>query len=151
MTAELDLWNKTACICGSFRHFEKMVAFRDALIASGGSCEWPTPELRDPKTITDAEATATILAHLERMDRADVILVFNPDGYVGNSVAMEIGYAYAQRKPLYALQPIPDQFLMGLLSGVMSPNKFIELACSASPMRTDVPGQRGTEHSRPIF
>ncbi|PYN83248.1 MAG: hypothetical protein DMD96_03040 [Candidatus Rokuibacteriota bacterium] len=138
MTAELDPGTKTVCICGSFRHFDEMVTFRDALLASGVSCEWPTSELRrDPKTMTDAEGKAAIVAHLERMDRADVILVFNQDGWVGNSVAMEIGYAYARRKPLYALQPIPDQFLMGLLSGVVSSKKFIEITCSASPGPVD--------------
>ena len=120
---------KTVCMCGSFRHYDEMLALRDALLASGASCEWPTTELRrDPKTMTEEEAKAAILAHLQRMDRADLILIHNKDGYVGNSVVMEIGYGYARRKPLYALMPIEDPSLMGLVTAVKSPEDFIEVA-----------------------
>ena len=120
---------KTVCMCGSFRHYDEMLALRDALLASGASCEWPTIEQRrDPKTMTEEEAKAAILSHLERMDRADLILIYNTDGCVGNSVVMEIGYAYARRKPLYALMPIQDPFLMGLVTAVVSSKDFIEVA-----------------------
>ena len=120
---------KTVCICGSFRHYDGMLALRDTLLAIGASCEWPTTELRrDPRTMTEEEAKAAILAHLQRMDPADLILIYNKDGYVGNSVVMEIGYAYARRKPLYALMPIQDPFLMGLVTAVLSPEDFIEVA-----------------------
>ena len=34
---------------------------------------------------------------------ADVVFVFNKGGYIGNSTTLEIGYAVAARKPLYAL------------------------------------------------
>ena len=128
---------KTVCICGSFRHYDEMLALRDALLASGASCEWPTIEQRrDPKTMTEEDAKATILSHLERMDRADLVLIYNTDGYVGNSVVMEIGYAYARRKPLYALMSIQDQFLMSLVTAVVSPEDFIEVArAGPGPLR----------------
>ena len=117
---------KTVCLCGSFRHYDEMLAFRDALLASGASCEGPTPDLRrDPATMTQKEATAAILLHLERMDRVDLILIYNKDGYVGNSVLMEIGYAFARRKPLYAVAPIQDPFLMSLVTSVLGPEEFI--------------------------
>jgi nucleoside 2-deoxyribosyltransferase len=61
--------------------------------------------------MTADEARDAITRHLERMDRAECIFVFNKDGYLGNSVVMEIGYAYAQRKPVYVLAPIQDPFL----------------------------------------
>lgn len=122
---------KTICLCGSFRHYDEMLALRDALLATGARCEWPTADLlRDPTTMSDGDAKATILLHLERMDQADLILVYNEDGYVGNSVAMEIGYAYARRKPLYALAPIRDPFMMGLVTAVASVGDFMELACA---------------------
>ena len=43
-------------------------------------------------------------------------------------MVMEIGYAFARRKPLYALRPIQDPFLMGLVTAVLSPEDFIEVA-----------------------
>jgi nucleoside 2-deoxyribosyltransferase len=117
---------QTVCLCGSFRHWAELVAFRDALLASGAACEWPRPELRrDPETMSGAEASVAILSHLDRIDRADRIFVYDKDGYVGRSVAMDIGYAFARRKPLYALTPIPDPFLQPLVTAVVSAEVFL--------------------------
>jgi len=50
---------QTVRLCGSFRHWAAML-------------EWPTPELhRGPVTMTGDEARAAILAHLDRIDRAE--------------------------------------------------------------------------------
>jgi len=73
------------------------------------------------------EARDAIMQHLERMDRAEIIFVFNKDGYIGNSVVMEIGYAYAQHKPIYALAPLHDAFLMPLVSAVVSLEELMQL------------------------
>jgi hypothetical protein len=117
---------QTVCLCGSFRHWAEMASLRDALLAGGASCEWPRPELyRDPATMTEREASAAILAHLDRIDRADRIFVYDKDAYVGRSVAMDIGYAYALRKPIYALAPIPDGFLAPLVTAVVSAEDFL--------------------------
>ena len=40
---------------------------------------------------------------------------------------MEIGYAYAQCKPVYVLAPIQDQFLMALVRRVASLEEFLQL------------------------
>lgn len=119
---------KSVCICGSFKHYNEMLELRGTLLANGASCEWPTPGPRtDPKAMSPAEARVAIVAHLERMDRADLILIFSEDGYTGNSVAMEIGYAYARGQPVYVLSPIPDLFLMGLVTAVVTAEQSIEL------------------------
>src|SRR5262245_14854928 len=94
--------------------------------ARGILCEWPLPgPRRDPQAMTAAEAQDTIRQHLERMDRAEGIFVFNKDGYLGNSVVMEIGYAYAHRKPVYVLAPIHDPFLMPLVLAVASVEELL--------------------------
>jgi nucleoside 2-deoxyribosyltransferase len=119
---------KSVCICGSFRFYEEMVQLRNTLQARGVRCEWPLPgPRRDPHAMTADEARDVITRHLERMDRAECIFVFNKDGYLGNSVVREIGYAYAQRKPVYALAPIHDQFLMSLVSAVVSIEELLQL------------------------
>jgi nucleoside 2-deoxyribosyltransferase len=119
---------KSVCICGSFRFYDEMVALRDALQAQGVHCEWPTPgPRRAPQAMTPAEAKDVILQHLQRMDRADLIFMFNKGGYAGNSVIMEIGYAYARRKPVYVLAPIPDPFLMSLVTAVVSIEDLVQL------------------------
>ena len=77
--------------------------------------------------MTADEARDAIMHHLESMDRAEIIFVFNKDGYVGNSVVMEIGYAYARRKPVYVLAPLHDPFLMPLVSAVVSIEALMQL------------------------
>jgi nucleoside 2-deoxyribosyltransferase len=119
---------KSVCICGSFRFYEEMVQLRDALQARGVCCEWPLPgPHRAPQAMTTDEARDAIMQHLQRMDRAEGVFVFNKDGYLGNSVVMEIGYAYAQRKPIYVLTPIHDPFLMPLVSAVVSLEELMQL------------------------
>ena len=64
---------------------------------------------------------------LERIDRADVVYVLNPGGYLGKSVSVDIGYSYAKGKPVYALNTIDDPPVAALLAGVLSERKLIEL------------------------
>jgi hypothetical protein len=49
-----------------------------------------------------------VAACFDRIDQCDALFVFNPEGYVGESVAADIGYAWAKGKPLLALEPIED-------------------------------------------
>ena len=119
---------KSVCICGSFRFYEEMVDLRNALQARGVLCEWPLPgPRREPHAMTVDEARDAIMHHLERMDRAEIIFVFNKGGYIGNSAVMEIGYAYARRKPVYVLAPMHDLFLMPLVSAVVSIEELMQL------------------------
>ena len=119
---------KSVCICGSFRFYEEMVDLRNALQARGIRCEWPLPgPRRAPQAMTADEARDAITQHLERMDRAECIFIFNKDGYLGNSVVMEIGYAYARSKPVYVLALIHDPFLMPLVSAVVSIEELLQL------------------------
>jgi len=64
---------------------------------------------------------------LEKIDHADIVYVVNPRGYVGRSVSVDIGYAYARGKPVYALHSIDDPPVMDLLTGVLSYAELIEL------------------------
>ena len=44
-----------------------------------------------------------ILGCLKNIDDADVVYVVNPEGYVGKSVSVDIGYAYAKNKSIYIM------------------------------------------------
>jgi hypothetical protein len=68
-----------------------------------------------------------ILGCLEKIDQADVVYVVNPDGYVGKSVSIDIGYAYAKNKPIYVMHPIDDPPVMSLVKGVLSFKELIIL------------------------
>ncbi len=43
------------------------------------------------------------LEHFDWIRKADVCFVYNQDGYVGTSVTMEMAYASALGKPIFAL------------------------------------------------
>jgi len=119
---------KSVCLCGSCRFYDEMMALRYALHVRGARCEWPTPgPRRAPQTMTPDEAKEAIMQHLTRIDRADLIFMFNKGGYTGDSVIMEIGYAYARRKPVYMLAPISDAFLMSLVTAVVSLTDLLRL------------------------
>ena len=119
---------KSVCICGSFRFYEELVQLRNTLQARGVLCEWPLPgQHRAPQAMTADEAQDAITQHLERMDRAECIFIFNKDGYLGNSAVMEIGYAYARCKPVYVLAPIHDPFVRPLVNAVVSIEELLQL------------------------
>jgi len=41
--------------------------------------------------------------HFYKISMADVVFVYNQDGYLGVSTTLEIGFAVAKEKPIYAL------------------------------------------------
>jgi len=63
----------------------------------------------------------------ERIDDADLVYIVNPSGYVERSVSVDIGYAYARGKPIYATHVIDDPPVMNLLAGVLTYERLIEL------------------------
>jgi nucleoside 2-deoxyribosyltransferase len=107
-----------------------MVELKNALHARGVLCEWLLPgSCHAPQAMTTDEARDAIMQDLERMDRAEYIFMFNKDSSLGNSVVMEIGYAYARRKPIYVLAPLHDPFLRPLVRAVVSMEELRQLVC----------------------
>ena len=97
--------------CGSFRFRDTMKEAAVALAARGIECLVPTP-VDDPRT--------GVMGCFDRIDRADAVLLIDPEGYVGRSVAADLGYAFAREKSIYALETPVDPALSVLISGVVS-------------------------------
>ena len=68
-----------------------------------------------------------ILGCLKKIDDADIVYVVNPQGYVGKSVSVDLGYAFARGKSIFVMNRIEDPPMMNLTSGVLSPKKLVEL------------------------
>lgn len=97
-------------LCGSRRFENEILKFADDLSKLGvnvyqpylynGQEEW--------KNLSDDFKKFTALGlthdHFYKIRMADVVFIFNKDGYVGNSTTLEIGYAMALGKPIYALE-----------------------------------------------
>jgi nucleoside 2-deoxyribosyltransferase len=67
-----------------------------------------------------------MLRCLKKIDDADAIYVVNPKGYVGKSVSVDIGYAYAMKKPIYVMHAVDDPPVMDLTSEVLRPKELID-------------------------
>jgi nucleoside 2-deoxyribosyltransferase len=115
---------KRVYVCGSFRFVDKIEELETRL------------EKENIKCIASKSMDARgILGCLEKIDKADVVYVVNPDGYVGKGVSVDIGYAYARNKPIYAMHPIGDPPVMSLIKGVSSFEELTNLLKLDNPPR----------------
>jgi len=53
--------------------------------------------------------------HFYKIRMADVVFVYNKDGYAGNSTTLEIGFAVALGKPIYALSDADEEICRKIL------------------------------------
>lgn len=100
---------KTVVICGSRRFKPEILGFGKKLKELGvivfepylhqGKDEWENLSDRYKEFI----ALGLTHDHFYKIQMADVVFVYNKDGYAGNSTTLEIGYAVASGKPIYAL------------------------------------------------
>lgn len=66
--------------------------------------------------------------HWRKIDLAAAVFIFNKDGYIGNSVNLEIGYATAKSKPIYALEQDEELGRWFLFSEIVpSPERLAEI------------------------
>lgn len=66
--------------------------------------------------------------HFYKIQIADVVFVYNKDGYAGVSTTLEIGYAVAQGKPVYALEKDTSEGCRDVLFReiISSPTKLVK-------------------------
>ena len=96
-------------VCGSFRFMQQINELEQKLEKENIDLEIP-----------NIKQNHGILNCLEKIDDADVVYVVNPDGYVGKSVCVDMGYAYAKGKPIYVMHSIDDPLLMKMVKRVLS-------------------------------
>jgi len=107
-------------ISGSFRkHLAEVIQIIDKFEKLGVSVL--SPKFIKPKNpgaefvLFEGEDTASpkILEdrHLEIIRQSDALYIVDPDGYVGNSAVMEIGFALALGKPVFS-KCQPTEFIL---------------------------------------
>jgi hypothetical protein len=111
---------KRVYVCGSFRFMNEIIELENKLKRAN-------IEHRISKM-----GQHGILGCLKNIDESDIVYVVNPEGYVGRSVCVDIGYAYARKKPIYVMHSIEDPPVMSLTQGVLS---FEELIVSLKQKR----------------
>jgi hypothetical protein len=103
---------KSVVVCGSKRYKAEIAKFCAELEKLGVLVF--EPDFRSPlpedAIIHSPHITAKVfkgltLEHFDWVRKAEVCYVFNQDDYAGVSVAMEMAYACALGKPVFALSP----------------------------------------------
>lgn len=99
---------KSVVICGSRRFKKEMREFAQKLKKAGvvvfepflheGKDEWSRLSVEYKKYVV----LGLTLDHFYKIRMADVVYVYNQNGYSGNSTTLEIGCAVALGKPIYA-------------------------------------------------
>lgn len=107
----------TAAVSGSYRkHLEGLFAKRDELEALGVKVLFPLKSKpvnpKDEFVVLDTDETDDArelqLKNLKLIENCDFLYVYNPQGYVGASATLEIGYALKCGKQVISLETPAD-------------------------------------------
>ncbi|KKU41333.1 MAG: hypothetical protein UX57_C0004G0037 [Candidatus Uhrbacteria bacterium GW2011_GWE2_46_68] len=85
---------RTVCICASKKYKKEVSQF---------CLDFPEDAFFNSKHVTKTIFKGLTLEHFDWVRKADVCFVYNQDDYAGVSVSLEMGYACALGKPIYAL------------------------------------------------
>ncbi len=125
---------KTVVICGSRRFKPEIREFAKQLKSAGvtvyepylhsGQEEWEHLS-EDYKRFVALGLTHD---HFYKIKMADVVFLYNKDGYSGNSSTLELGYAVALGKPVYALSDKDEELCRKVLFReiISDPKVFIK-------------------------
>jgi hypothetical protein len=103
---------KSVVVCGSKRYAKEIAAFCKALEKLGvmvfePDFKGPMPEnaFIHSEYVMSKIFKGLTLEHFDWIRKAEVCYVFNKGDYAGVSVSLEMGYACALGKPIFALTP----------------------------------------------
>lgn len=82
----------------------------------------------EPKETTLLAWKGATLAHFNRINKAELCLMINPGGYLGNSSTLEMGYAVAQHKLIVALRHDTELSRDCLFDVVLETEEVTEIA-----------------------
>jgi len=74
--------------------------------------------------------------HLDAIATADALYLYNPEGYIGDSSKMELGWAIALGKPVFCKELLADSTLKFFCGSVATPEQVKEIFESRSPLKS---------------
>lgn len=103
----------------------------------GYNVEVPAGSMKDVYPTLDEEprhylGAGMTFIHFQRIREADIVWVYNPGGYIGTSVTMEMAFACALAKPIYTLEKDTDGARGTLVTGIRTAD---ELGAMQHPRR----------------
>lgn len=105
---------KTVAICGSRRFKKEIREFATKLKKAGVIVYEPIlnddPKINElPEHFKRFSFLGLTHHQLSLIRKTDVVFFYNKDGYMGNSSTLELGFAEALGKPIYALSQDKDE------------------------------------------
>jgi nucleoside 2-deoxyribosyltransferase len=111
----------TVTVCSSSRFYPLAREAAKRLESSGFNVLTPSFEHDETQIAVDQETKAELTyAFLEKIRRSDAIYVIAEEGYIGRSVAIEIGYATALGKDVVLSQEAAEDAVKALTTRVVS-------------------------------
>ncbi len=87
-----------------------------------------TDDTGDPQTLEQR--------HLDAITNADALYLYDPDGYIGDSSKMELGWAIALGKPVFCKKLVDDSTLKLFCGKVATPEQVKEELLNRAPIDT---------------
>lgn len=124
---------KSVVICGSRRYKTEVRKFAKDLKDRGVAVFEPI--MNENTKISELDEDLKRYAflgltwhHIEFIRKADVVFIYNKDGYMGNSTTLELGAAAALGKPIYALEEDKTEGCRNVLIDeiVSTPEKLVK-------------------------
>lgn len=107
---------RSVVICGSKKYRDQIHQFALELEELGvlvfePNFKEPLPEYYKAETenITQIIFKGLTLEHFDFVRKADICFVYNHENYAGTSVTMEMAYAHALSKPIFALNSTTNE------------------------------------------
>lgn len=101
---------KRVVFCGKISLSDDMLRWAEPLEAAGIEAVIPDPDftLEEWNQLPPEQQLLRRKGWAEKhhalIDTADAVFVYNPKGYAGYSMTLEIGYALGKGKPVYAME-----------------------------------------------
>lgn len=87
-----------------------------------------TDDTSDPQTLEQR--------HLDAITAADALYLYDPEGYIGDSLKMELGWAVALGKPVFCKELVADSTLKFFCGSVATPEQVGDALNSRSPLES---------------
>ena len=135
----------TIVVSGSFRRFfpeiSKTVLTFESLgmvVLSPAASEVTNPDEEFAILKTDKTRDPKVLeqGHLDAITKADALYLYNPEGYLGDSSKMELGWAIALGKPVFCKEMMTDATLKFFCGTVATPKQVKSALLKMSPLET---------------
>ncbi|MDP2703990.1 MAG: MazG nucleotide pyrophosphohydrolase domain-containing protein [bacterium] len=87
-----------------------------------------TDDTSDPQTLEQR--------HLDAITAADALYLYDPEGYIGDSSKMELGWAIALGKPVFCKELVADSTLKFFCGDVATPEQVKDALDNLSPLES---------------